>query len=169
MSAEDSTPCQTNPEAWVGDDERTRAHAARECSKCPIRMFAACQKLAKVDPFGVLAGRDYGTTIKSAARIQAELDAPPIAEDVKECEACGSTIRRGNRDNADWAKLRYCSKKCYGSTMVITGLPEVKTCEWCREVFTRGGRAPAHWLRLRFCGVKCSGAFSGARRKGQAA
>lgn len=168
MSAEDSTPCQTNPEAWVGDDDRTRAQAARECAKCPLTMFAACQKLAKVSPFGVLAGRDYGTTIKSAARIQAAHD-NPIAEDVKECEACGVTIRRGNRDTADWVKLRYCSKKCYGSTMVVHGLPESKVCEWCAQSFGRDGRAPAHWSRARFCGVKCAGAYSGARRKGTAA
>lgn len=169
MTRDDWTPCQDEPEAWVGDNDTARAQAARECARCPLDKFAACQRLAKIDPFGVMAGRDYGTTIKSAARIEAIANAQPLPEDVKECEACSDTIRRGNRDKADWVKLRYCSKKCYGSTMVVHGLPTTKTCEWCAVEFGRAGRSPANWLAVRFCGVKCSGVASGARRKGRVA
>lgn len=165
MSAEDSTPCQEAPEAWVGDNDKLRAQAAKECAACPIDMFRACQKLAKETPFGVLAGVDYGTTIKSAARIQAARD-NPIAEDIKECESCGGTIRRGNAGKADWTKRRYCTRKCYGATLRVQGLPESKPCQQCGRVFGRAGRGPTHWVAIMFCGVDCAGL---ARRKEKAA
>lgn len=166
MSAEDSTPCQEAPEAWVGDNDRSRAEAARECAKCPLHMFAACQKLARIEPFGVMAGVDYGTTIKSAARVQAHRERRLLPEDVKECEHCHDTIRRGRRGKHDWDKLRFCSRTCYGSANRVTGLPEVKSCELCGSEFARGDRGPTHWLAMRFCGVDCSAA---SRRKGAAA
>ena len=166
MSAEDATPCQAYPEAWVTDDDRVRAEAAKECAKCPLKMFEACQKLAKVEPFGVMAGRDYGTTIKSAARIAAQLNAPDLAEDVKECEQCGITIRRGNASKGDWDKRRYCTRKCYGSTKAIQGLPETKSCQQCGAEYGRKGRSPRDWMSSMFCGVDCAGA---ARRKEKAA
>lgn len=149
MSAEDSTPCQEAPEAWVGDDHKLRAQAAKDCARCPLHMFAACQRLAAVDPFGVMAGIDHGVKFRKAT------STPNIA-DIKECEECGTTIHRGKRGKGDWLKLRYCGSACYALNRTVKGLPEFKECELCGGEFGRGGRSVQQWKDARFCGVKCS-------------
>jgi hypothetical protein len=149
MSAQ--TPCQETPEAWVSDFIDTRRSAAKECARCPLDMFTACQRLAKDAPFGVMAGVDYGVNDRAP-----KVPKPTLADDVKECEACQATIRRGRRGAGDWEKLRFCSKKCYGTTLVVHGVPDSKVCEGCGDTFTRGSRQPAQWLGLRFCGMTCA-------------
>lgn len=154
-----TTPCQEEPEAWVGDNDKLRAEAAKECATCPV--LTECQRtMFGADKFGVVAGVDYGTKGNPTARSYT-----PRPEEFKECVVCHDTIRRGKRGRADWEKMRYCSKKCYGSTMAATGLPERKTCQECGVSFARAGRSPAHWLRAQFCGVACSGKASSRRRR----
>jgi len=49
---------------------------------------------------------------------QKPMDGPVAAADVKACTVCQSMIERGKRSRHEFAKLRFCSRKCYGSTLV---------------------------------------------------
>ena len=157
------TPCMEAPEAWVGKDANLRAEAANVCkTACPV--FEQCK--AGTFPFikpgpddhGVWAGTDYSAdTIKPTAATNSVSNAQ-----TKECVACGVTVTRDKQNAHDWARLRYCSKKCYSKTIAVPGLPDSKQCEHCGAGFDREGRTPKHWMALRFCGNSCAGK---ARRK----
>lgn len=72
--------------------------------------------------------------------------------DIRECEACRKQFKaRPGRDN------RFCSSKCYGSTLA---LPE-KVCPQCGSNF----RPPNKNNRTRFCSRSCASQFNVAQKR----
>ena len=106
------TPCQADPEAWVGDDPALRAEAAEACHWCPA--LEACRRAADAgrEQWGVWAGQDrspHPYTGRGRPRKDVQLPAPPA---VKTCPHCGTEFTRGKRSRAEWAMKATCSRAC---------------------------------------------------------
>lgn len=145
------TPCQDDPESWVGNDATLRAQAALECLTCP--MLDACRRAVEADPslrFGVMGGVDYGEPVRKPTRTVPE---------VKECAWCGKEIElRSSKRRADWVKQRFCSRRCTGDAKKAeAGLPDTKVCVGCGVEFPRPeGRGATQWRVQEFCSIPCS-------------
>ena len=145
-----TTPCQRDPEKWVGDNNILRARAAKDCLTCPV--LDACRDGAFGDPRSteypmVWAGVEY-------------VDGVPVeAKESAACAACGrKAVRRSDG--------KFCSRECYHASTITPDLPREKACETCQEKFTRGDWNSTKWRAARFCSRQCAGM---ARRKNRAA
>ena len=134
-----STPCQLDPEKWVGDDLDRRVEAVLACQSCPL--FDACARDATRNPptHGVWAGVDYSRNSVTAGRIS-------------ECLHCGITVvsKKAGRPR------RYCSAECmYRARYERT--QESRNCEACGKEFHKNGLSKRQWAGRRFCSQKCFG------------
>lgn len=110
------TPCQTNPEMWVGDDPKARKWAAAQCQPCPARtgwcgrLAAANATKRKPDP-GVIAGIDFTHAPNKGGR-------PPTVDKTslptsKTCEHCGRQYTKNGKTNlGHWVRQRFCGRQC---------------------------------------------------------
>ena len=129
-----TTPCQRNPEAWVGKDANLRAAAANICrTLCPV--FEEC----KAGTFGTPGPDDHGVW---AGRDHTNDEPAPLG---RACAVCG-TLNRATTGRHP----RTCP-----------GCFETKPCATCGEPFKRTYHSQRSWAAAKFCGHRC--ANDGAR------
>jgi hypothetical protein len=90
------TPCQDAPEAWVGEDIKLRAEAAKLCLTCPALEWCKAETELIRPVHGVFAGRDYSRRSATA--------------DLTQCARVGCD---GEFQQAGVGMpRRYCSDRC---------------------------------------------------------
>ena len=122
------TPCQSEPERWVGDDPDEREEAAHECGTCPLRAECYARAIENGEEWGVWGGIDL--------RPGSQRRTPRRA-----CVACGNLVPRTNG-----RQPRTCP-----------GCVETKACAHCGHDFARTYQSEGAWERARFCGHRCAG------------
>jgi len=124
-----TTPCQQDPERWVGKNPKHRADAARICrTECPVldQCRAGLFGTPGPDDHGVWAGTDYTDqdtisgrpcavcgTINRAASGRHPRTCPGCIE-TKPCASCGEPFKRTYHSENAWAAAKFCSHKCSG-------------------------------------------------------
>jgi hypothetical protein len=120
-----TTPCELNPEAWVGDDVHLRLDAARRCGTCPI--LDQCRTRPAPD-FGVQAGTDYtprtpkrpfvtncnACGLPMIGRAGRSKRCPACVE-TKTCASCGGLFERDAKaSQRQWEARIVCGRACNG-------------------------------------------------------
>jgi hypothetical protein len=103
-------------------------------------------------------GHDYRTL----ERLQ--VAAAMSTTDTKLCEICGGVVTRGKRGHDEWAKRKYCSRKCGSvararecAAVIKTDESQRKSCAVCLRWFTRKpGQGARYWARQECCGRSCA-------------
>ena len=108
MVTEARTPCQEDPEAWVGDDAKLRAQAAIECLTCPMLKVCAAAAFNETPEFGVWAGVDYTPAASKPG------PKPSSKFEPKNCAECDRTFERTYHSSTQWESQRFCSNRCRG-------------------------------------------------------
>jgi hypothetical protein len=90
------TPCQADPEAWLGEDIKLRAEAAAACLTCPALEWCKTETARVLPVHGVWAGRDYSSRSATAT---------PAVCALRECDVEFQQASVG-------PPRKYCSEHC---------------------------------------------------------
>jgi hypothetical protein len=70
----------------------------------------------------------------------------------KKCVICNKLFGKGKKSINQWAKQKFCSRKCFGKSLFVK--PIVSICILCGKSFQRSYRADN---KYRFCSRTCAG------------